>query len=100
MTNQLFGLEFCAVWQDIFYPHKGYEQVNFYKNRVFISLVGPSETENSQLIYRNNTYLNDLEMDLKLTEYNKLLAKRVYLLSYIDIFYKRCIVSDETAVHN
>ena len=50
--------------------------------------------------YRNSTYLNDTEMDLKLTEYKKVLAKRVYLLSYIDIFYKRCIVLDETTVHN
>ena len=50
--------------------------------------------------YRNNTYLKDTEMDLKLTEYKKLLAKRVYLLSYIDIFYKRCLVLDETTVHN
>ena len=39
-------------------------------------------------------------MELKLTEYKKLLAKRVYLLSYIDIFYKLCIVLDETSVHN
>ena len=50
--------------------------------------------------YRNSTYLKDTEMDLKLTEYKKLLAKRVYLLSYIDNFYKRCIVLDETTVHN
>ena len=50
--------------------------------------------------YRNNTYLKDTEMDLKLTEYKKLLAKRIYLLSYINIFYKRCIVLDETTVHN
>ena len=50
--------------------------------------------------YRNNTYLKDTEMELKLTEYKKLLAKRVYLLSYIDIFYKRCIVLDETTVYN
>ena len=50
--------------------------------------------------YRNNTYLKDTEMDLQLTEYKKLLAKRVYLLSYIDIFYKRCIALDETTVHN
>ena len=49
--------------------------------------------------YRNNTYLKDTEMEVNLTEYKKLLAKRVYLLSYIDIFYKRCIVSDETTVH-
>ena len=50
--------------------------------------------------YRSNTYLKDTEMDLKLTEYKKLLAKRAYLLSYIDIFYKRCIVLDETTVYN
>ena len=50
--------------------------------------------------YRNNTYLKDIEMDLKLTEYKKLLAKRVHLLSYVDIFYKRCIVLDETTVYN
>ena len=31
MTNQLFGLEVCAARQDTFYPHQGYEQVNFYK---------------------------------------------------------------------
>ena len=50
--------------------------------------------------YRNNLYPNDNEIDLKLTEYQSPLAKRVYLLSYIDIFYKRCIVLDETTVHN
>ena len=49
--------------------------------------------------HRNNTYLKDTEMDLKLTEYKKLLAKRAYLLGYIDVFYKRCIVSDETTIH-
>ena len=51
--------------------------------------------------YRKNTYLKDTEKDLNMTEYKKLLAKRVYLLSYIDIFYyKRCIVLDETTVYN
>ena len=50
--------------------------------------------------YRNNTYLKDTEMDSKLTEYKKLLAKRVYLFSYINIFYNRCIALDETSVHN
>ena len=49
--------------------------------------------------YCNSTYLKDTEMDLKLTEYKKLLAKRVYVLSYIDIFYKRCIVLDKTTNH-
>ena len=50
--------------------------------------------------YRNNTFVKDTEMELKLTEYEKLLSKRVYLLSYIDVFFKRCIVLDETTVHN
>ena len=50
--------------------------------------------------YRNNTYVKDTEMELKLNEYEKLLSKRVYLLSYIDVFFKRCVVSDETTVHN
>ena len=50
--------------------------------------------------YQSNTFLKDSERELKLTEYEKLLAKRVYLLSYIDIFYKRCIVLDETALHS
>ena len=50
--------------------------------------------------YRNNLYLKDNGSVLKLTEYQSLLAKLVYLLSYIDIFYKRCIVLDETTVHN
>ena len=31
MTNHLFGWEICAARQDAFYPHQGYEQVNFYK---------------------------------------------------------------------
>ena len=50
--------------------------------------------------YRNSTYPKDTEMDLNLTENKKLLAKRVYLLSEIDIFSKQCIVLDETTVHN
>ena len=49
---------------------------------------------------RNNTYVKNTEMELKLTEYEKLLSKRVYLLSYIDVSFKRCIVLDETTVHN
>ena len=50
--------------------------------------------------YRNNTYVKDTGMELKLTEYKKLLSKRKHLLSYIDVFFKRCIVLDETTVHN
>ena len=50
--------------------------------------------------YRNNLYLKDNEVDLKMTEYQSLLAKPVYFLSYIDVFFKRCIVLEETTVHN
>ena len=50
--------------------------------------------------YRNNTYVKGTEKDLKVTEYEKPLSKRVYLLSYLDVFFKRCIVLDETTVQN
>ena len=50
--------------------------------------------------YRNNLYLSSNEADLKLTEYQSLLAKRLYVFSYIDICYKRCIVLDDTTIHN
>ena len=50
--------------------------------------------------YRNNTYVKDTEMELKMTAYEKLLSKRVYLLSYFDIIFRRCFVLDETTVHN
>ena len=50
--------------------------------------------------YRKNTYVKDTGKELNLTEYEKLLSKRVYLLSYIDVFFERCIVLDETSVHN
>ena len=38
-------------------------------------------------LYRNNLYLKDNEIDLKLTEYQLLLSKRVFLSNCIDIFY-------------
>ena len=50
--------------------------------------------------YRNNTYVQDTQMELKLIEYEKLLSKLIYLLSYIDVFFKWCNVLDETTVHN
>ena len=49
---------------------------------------------------RNNTYVKDTEMELKMTEYEKLPSKRVYLLSYIEVSFKRWFVLDETTVHN
>ena len=50
--------------------------------------------------HRNSMYLKDVDMELKLTEYKKLPSKRECLLSYIDIFFKRCIILDETTIHN
>ena len=50
--------------------------------------------------YQNSLYLKDNDVDPKMTENQSLLAKRVNLLSYIDIFYKRCILLDEATVHN
>ena len=49
--------------------------------------------------YRNNTFVKDTEMELNTTEYKQLLSKRVYLLSYIDAFFRRCIALHEKAVH-
>ena len=74
-----------------------------YNGRRKVCINFQTDTDKMNIVvyrYRNSTYLKDTEMDLKLTEYKKLLAKRVYVLSYIDIFYKRCIVLDETTVHN
>ena len=75
-----------------------------YNGRRKVCIKFQTDTDKVNIVvysYRNNTYLKDTELDIKLTEYKKLLAKRVYLLlSYIDIFYKRCIVLDETTVHN
>ena len=74
-----------------------------YKGRRKVCINFQSDTDKVNIVvyrYRNNTHLDDTEMHLKLTEDKKLLAKRVYLLSYIDIFYKRCIVLDEKTVYN
>ena len=62
-----------------------------------------SETDMVNIVvyrYRNNTYLKDTEIDSNLTEYKNHLAKRVYVLSYIDIFFKSCILMHETTVQN
>ena len=73
-----------------------------YNGRRKVCINFPTDADKVNIVvyrYRNNTYLKDTEKDLKLSEYKKLLAKRVYFLSYIDHFYKRCIVLDETTVH-
>ena len=78
-------------------------KLTLYKGRkkVFISFKTDLDKLNFVIYrYRNNTYVKDTEMELKLTEYEKLLPKRVYLLSYFDVFFERCIVLDETTVQN
>ena len=70
------------------------------RRKVFINFQTDTDKVNIVVYrYRNNTYLKDTELDINLTEYKNFLTKRVHLLSYIDIFYKRCIVLDETTVH-
>ena len=75
----------------------------FYNGRRKVCIIFKTDMDKLIFVvyrYRNNTYVKDTEMELKLTEYEKLLSKQVYLLSYIDVFFKRCIVLDETTVHN
>ena len=57
--------------------------------------------------YRNNTYVKDTEMELKLTEYEKLLSKRVYQLSYMTCsssgalyWMKQLFISKENFIKN
>ena len=74
-----------------------------YNGRRKICINFQTDTDKVNIVvyrYRNSTYLKDTELDIKLAEYKKILANRVYLLSYTDTFYKRCIVLDETTVHN
>ena len=75
----------------------------FYNGRREVCISFKTDVDKLNIVvyrYRNNTYVKGTEMEVKLAEYEKLLSKRVYLLSYIDVFLKRCIVLVETTVHN
>ena len=50
--------------------------------------------------YRNNMYMKDSDIELKSTEYNTLLEKKKYLLSYLETFSKKFIVVEESTHHN
>ena len=50
--------------------------------------------------YRNSSYIEDKKIYLKLTEYQTLSTKRVFVYSDFDISYKRFIVLDETTVRS
>ena len=74
-----------------------------YNGRKKVCIGSKTEMDRLKIVvyrYRNNTKVKDTERELKLTEYEKLLTKRVYLLSYIDVFFKRCLVLVETTVRN
>ena len=74
-----------------------------YNGRKKVCIGFKTDMDNFRIVvygYRNNTYVKDTEMKLKKTEYEKLFFKRVYLMNYIDVFFKRCIVLDEKTDHN
>ena len=81
---------FCLKWT--IYNGRRKRCVNFQTDKDKLSIV----------VYRylNSLHLKDNELILKMTESQSLLAKRAHLVSYIDIFYQRSIVLDETTVHN
>ena len=73
-----------------------------YKGRRKVCINFQTDIDKLKIVVYNygiSLYLKDNELDLKMTEYQSFLTKRVYFLSYIDILYKRCIVLDETTVH-
>ena len=71
------------------------------RRKVFVKFkTGAHKLNDVVYLHRNNIYLKHNENDLNLTEFQSLLAKRVYLLSYLDTFYKQCIVLDKTSVPN
>ena len=74
-----------------------------YNGRRKVCVSFQTDTDKLKIVlwrYRNSLYLRDNEVNLKKTKYQSLLAERVYLLSYIDKFCKRCILLNETTVHN
>ena len=50
--------------------------------------------------YRNNMYMKDSDIELKSNEYNTLLEKKKYILSYLETFSKKFIVVEESTHHN
>ena len=48
--------------------------------------------------YRNNMYMEVSDIELKPAEYNTLLQKKKYLLSYLETFSKKFIVVEESTI--
>ena len=79
------------------------EKCTKYNGRRKVCVNFQTDTEKLSIVvyrYRNSLYIKDKEVDLNMTDYQSLLAELAYLLSYIDILYKRCLVLNETSVHN
>ena len=60
-----------------------------YNGRRKVCVIFKTDTDNLNIVvyrYPNNLYIKEDEIVLNLTEYQLLMAKRVYLLSYIGIF--------------
>ena len=73
----------------------------FYSGRKNVCINFQGDTHKVEIVdyhYWNNTSLKETEMAMKLPGYKKFPAERVYLLSYIDIFFKHCIILVETTV--
>ena len=74
-----------------------------YNGRRKISLSFQTDTDLIEVTvyrYRNNNYLKDSDIKLSLIEYEHFLQKRIYILSYLETFSKKCIVLDETTTHH
>ena len=77
-------------------------KLTLYNGRIKVCKSFKTDMDNLNFLvypYRNNTYVKETQMELKLIENEKLLSKRVYRLSYIDVFSKQCIVLVETTVY-
>ena len=74
--------------------------INTSRRKVCVNFKTDAENFNTVISsYRKSLYFKKIKIDLKLAEYQSLLARQVYLLSYIDNAYQRCVVQDETTVH-
>ena len=83
-TQQMPDIEKVDSKGEIFYL-----KWTIYNGRRWICINCPADADKVNNVvyrYRNNTFLKYTEMVSKLTEYKKRLAKRLYLLSYIDMF--------------
>ena len=63
-----------------------------YNGRRKICVFCKSDTDYVELTvyrYRNNMYMNDSDIEVKATEYNTVLQKKNYLLSYLETFSKK-----------